>query len=55
MLKGYGLVPVGYENIEIVKDTMELNEVIFEIVTRAEEDPNYVLYGTFHIFDHHNA
>ena len=54
-LKDYGLVPVGYENIEAVLNPMDLIEELFEIATRAEESPDYVLYGTFHVFDHHNA
>ena len=52
---GYGLIPIEFENIRPVDDVMELDEELFEIVTRAEESADFAIYGTFHTFPHHES
>jgi hypothetical protein len=45
----------GLDYVRFVDDLAEISEDLAEIVMRAEENPDYVLYGTFHTFNHHNA
>jgi hypothetical protein len=55
MLTHYGLIPVGFENVRCVDDLTGISEDLAEIVMRAGENPDYVLYGTFQTFNHHTA
>jgi hypothetical protein len=55
MLTHYGLISIGFEDVHPVEDLEVISEDLAEIVMRAEENPDYVLYGTFQTFNHHTA
>jgi hypothetical protein len=55
MLRSYGLLPIMFEKVQCAEELAESSEGLEEIIIRAAENPGYVLYGTFHTFNHHTA
>src|SRR5438046_8903700 len=55
-----GLFVVDIENAEPVESRRKNKSVVFndeieDMMTRAEENPNAIIYGTFHTFEKDNA
>jgi hypothetical protein len=55
MLASYGLNLIEYGEIGLAIDIPEPAGDLFEIATRAAQDPTYILYGTFHSYAHHTS
>jgi hypothetical protein len=53
MLEYYNLVPIAFEKVGLAANLMDPSEDLFEIITRAEQDPAYAIYGTFHCYPYH--
>jgi hypothetical protein len=54
-LKYYRLVLLEVSNIGCRDETSNIPEEIQELVERAMENENWVLFGTFHSYSRHNA
>jgi len=58
VLSGLGLFVVDVENPEPVPTRREkavLEEAIEDMIARAQDNPNAIIYGTFHMWDQDTA
>ncbi len=54
-LEHYKLVLLDATEIRKVGEPGEAPEELWEIVERARENESWTLFGTFHMYRHHNA
>jgi hypothetical protein len=54
-LKHYKLVMIELGKVRRFEETDDVSEELHEIVDRARQDENWVLFGTFYVYPHHTA